>query len=34
MQKAMLHVLMQAYMDHAESNASFATAGTFVPQKL
>jgi hypothetical protein len=34
MRKAMLHVLMQAYLDHAESNVSCATAGTLVPQKL
>ena len=34
MQKAMLHVLMQAYLDHAECNASCATAGTFVPPNL
>jgi len=34
MQKAMLHVLMQAYLDHAEINASCATAGTLVSQKL
>ena len=30
----MLHVLMQAYLDHAASNASCATAGTVVPRNL
>lgn len=29
-----LYVLMQAYLDHAECNASCATAGTFVPPNL
>jgi hypothetical protein len=32
--RVMLYVLTQAYLDHAASNASCATAGTFVPRNL